>query len=333
MSFSSFDLTQLAEPLHHGDWESEYRWTREHASIFSVVGRTQLELVGRHRATFLNNFCTNDIVRMAAGRGGEAFLTSIQAKVLAWLHVYVEADQIWVDADHAGAEAVLGHLRKFVICEDVRFHNRTADFQFIHVAGPGAERAVASAFEVQPPAALHQHIRHPLAHIRRRDYLGMTGFDLLTTESDRLRASLSSEGVRPAGSLALESLRLEAGTPMYGRDLTEANLPQEVDRNDLAISFTKGCYLGQEPIARIHALGHVNRFLRKLECAGPEPIRSGARVLLGGTEVGRITSAAPALRRTLALAYVRRGHHAPGTRLQVELADDANRLVETSIVS
>src|SRR5690606_6094431 len=118
-------------------------------------------------------------------------------------------------------------------------------------------------------------------------------------------------------SYAVEVARIEAGMPLYGMDITDDNLPQEVDRNDWAISFNKGCYLGQETVARIDALGHVNRTLVGLRFASESVPEPGGELLAGDKVVGHVTSAAwsPAQRRAVALGYVRQGHNRPSARL------------------
>jgi folate-binding protein YgfZ len=139
---------------------------------------------------------------------------------------------------------------------------------------------------------------------------------------ESLRTALVNAGAVPADMAAFEMARIEAGTPLYERDISEKNLPQEVNRDALAISFTKGCYLGQETVARIDALGHVNRVLVGLRCFGEQAPASGTELHAGeATEgspvVGAITSAAysPRLHGPLALGYVRRGHTQVGTQL------------------
>ena len=139
-----------------------------------------------------------------------------------------------------------------------------------------------------------------------------------------ITAALANAGAVPAGADAFEMARIEAGTPLYARDISDKNLPQEVNRDALAISFTKGCYLGQETVARIDALGHVNRVLVGVRFAGSEPPPPGTELTVteaqgseGKATVGAVTSAAysPRLGSSLALAYVRRGHTQPGTQL------------------
>ena len=133
--------------------------------------------------------------------------------------------------------------------------------------------------------------------------------------------ALSHAGFAPCQPEAVEIVRVEAGWPVYGRDITDHNLPQEVDRDDLAVSFTKGCYLGQETVARIDALGHVNRKLVGVKFVGAAIPDVGMRLTSDDQEVGQVTSSvfSPRLDSPLALAYVRRAHNAPGTPLQSQV--------------
>jgi folate-binding protein YgfZ len=152
-------------------------------------------------------------------------------------------------------------------------------------------------------------------------YTSHTGAYLLIVEAEQLPGvwrALRAVGARPCGQQALKTFRIEAGWPHYGRDLTEDNLPQEVGRDRLAISFTKGCYLGQETVARIDSRGHVNRLLTGLVFASPQVPKSGAELHAGRAVVGEVTSAAfsPARNAAVALGYVRRGHNEPGNSLE-----------------
>jgi folate-binding protein YgfZ len=132
-----------------------------------------------------------------------------------------------------------------------------------------------------------------------------------------LKERLLEAGAVNCDAAAFDAVRIEAGWPLFGRDITPENLPQEVDRDAYAISFKKGCYLGQETVARIDAMGHVNRKLRRLKFAGDAAPAPGTALLAGDKHVGEVTSAAisPNFGAPLALGYVRRGHNEPGTRL------------------
>jgi len=152
----------------------------------------------------------------------------------------------------------------------------------------------------------------------------LPGYDLVCqrAEAAALWQALMSAGARPAGLEAYEILRIEAGTPIYGIDIDETNLAPEVARTRQAISYAKGCYLGQEPIVRIRDLGHVNRSLVGITCG--QAVARGTRLFQDGKEVGQVTSAAqsPRLGATVALAYVRRGSQQPGTELEVETGQE-----------
>ena len=139
-----------------------------------------------------------------------------------------------------------------------------------------------------------------------------------TERHAEIQQRLGEAGVRPCGAEVFEIVRVEAGFPWYGRDIHEDCLPQEVNRDAQAISFTKGCYLGQETVARIDALGHVNRKLAGVRWYGSEMLQSGQELTVAGQAIGRVTSAvwSPRARAVLALAYLRHGFDQPGARLE-----------------
>lgn len=314
--------------VRFGDPRPEYRAARQEAALFDLSGRVQIELTGRDRAKFLHNFCTNDIKSLSAGQGREAFVTNVQGKVLAHIFVYADRDSLWLDSGPETAERLLAHLSKYHISEDVEFHDRTAEIGGLYVAGPAAAERLArlglAESESSPGRHFHSSVSGMPVHVRRLDLLGTPGFLLVISQSQlpALWQMLLDAGLPPAGTAAFEALRIEAGTPAYGLDVTDANLAQEVNRTAQAISFTKGCYLGQEPIARIDALGHVNQQLRGVRFSpGPVPA-PGAEISTIEPEpriIGRITSSALSLADDcpVALAYLRRNSDAPGMHVQV----------------
>ena len=155
--------------------------------------------------------------------------------------------------------------------------------------------------------------------LRRVDMVGPVGFLIVGPRAAAATVgdALIAAGGTPASPAAFEAARIEAGFPLHVRDITERNLPQEVARDDRTISFRKGCYLGQETVARIDALGHVNQLLVGLRFAGQEVAPPGLELFTDAAKAGHVTSAAfsPRQQCAVALAYVRRGHHTPGTRL------------------
>jgi len=302
-------------PPHFGDPLAEFNAGRTTAALFDVGDRSQIEVRGADRVAFLHNFCTNDVKRLAAGQGCEAFVTNVKGRVLGHVFLFVEADGVWLESVAGADETLIAHLDRYLITEDVQLHSRTAEFGELLVTGPRAE-AVRSD-RLQP-------VEGDEVRVRRVDWFNQPGF-LIVVPRDRaaeLWTRLSeSDDCRPAGSLAFHALRIDAGFPLYGVDISEDNLAQEVGRTARAISFTKGCYLGQEPIARIDAMGHVNRELRRLRLEQGPPPETGVRILSpDNDEIGRVTSSVQltAASQPLALGYVRSRYTKAGTCVLVE---------------
>lgn len=306
---------------------AEYEALRRGAGLVDLAGRTLAELTGGDRATFLHNLCTGDIRRLEAGEGCEAFVTSVQGKVLEYLSVFAGAESLTVETVPGQAERLLTHFDRYIIREDVQLHDRSDEWHQWLLGGAQAAGLLAPLAQNPLPEGRLAHAPSILsgvpAVVRRVDWTGPECFLLQTSAADAgpLGERLLAAGAVSCGAEALETARIEAGTPWYGRDIDETNLPQEVARDDRAISFTKGCYLGQETVARIDALGHVNKTLCGLRFAGSEVPPPGLEI--NGLEklLAVVTSAtwSPALDAPLALAYVRRGHNEVGKRLDTPL--------------
>jgi len=293
--------------------------------------RVRLEVSGPDRAKFLHNLTTNDVKRLPAGQGVEAFVTSPQGKTLGYVTVLAADDRAIVRTDPGGADRVVPHFEKYGLFDDVRLDDTSARTFEFHLAGPGAEAAVARASAAPPPEP--GDLRHAPAavggaavRVVRESPYGVPGLTVLgdLPDADAVREALregAGGGWVDLDPATAEALRIEAGTPAFGRDLTADNLPQEVARDDRAINFVKGCYLGQETVARIDALGHVNKLLRLLQIDGGEADvpPAGAVIEADGKAVGVITSAAfsPGRGSPVALGYVRTAHAGAGTAVRV----------------
>jgi folate-binding protein YgfZ len=278
------------------------------AGFAELVGRTSIAVTGPDRAAFLQSFTTNDIKRLTPGTGCEAFVTSTQGKTLGHVFVFCEADQIILDTSPDQASSLIAHFSRYVITEEVDFTDQTPNRRVILLAGPEAANAIEHMSGNAAPVELLAHQTAAIAGqnvtIRRTPYAGSHSFFLEVAAADfnATLAALRDAAVAPCDADAVEVVR------------------QEVGRDRQAISFTKGCYLGQETVARIDALGHVNRLLRGLRFSGPAVPAVGTALLAGGQPIGHVTSAAwsPRLSAPLALAYIRRQHAKPGTSLAWE---------------
>jgi len=320
-------------PVHFGDPAREYSYACDRAALFDRSHHGKVELTGADAARFLHNLCTNDILRLAADAGCEAFLTTGQGRVVAHACVSRQAtpdgrEALWLDVGPGMGDKVVQHLNRYIISEQVEVADRTREFAQLHLAGPHAQAVLqraglAGADKLQD---LHQ-LEHALPNggrcaIRHHDALGVPGYDIVCPASHAasLWATLGEAGALPAGAQAYEILRIEAATPQNGVDIDETTLPQELGRTERAVSFTKGCYIGQETIARIRTYGHVNRSLVRLAVAGDAAVPPGSKLYRDGKEVGTVTSSArsPRSAGTVALAYVRRGNQEAGTPLELD---------------
>lgn len=305
-----------------------YAAAQQDAAVFNLHDRAQIELTGADRAKFLHNFCTNDIRSLQPGNGCEAFLTNVQGKVLAHVFVFSDQESLWLESVPGSSERIVSHLSRYQINEDVTFHDRSAELSSLFLSGPEAANVLLRVgIDVGSLQPLQHRWSESLGfpvHIRRNDLLGGTGFILVAKREQlgQLRQSLPDSGAKPAEQNVFDALRIEALTPVFGQDIIDANLAPEVGRNRQAISYTKGCYLGQEPIARIDALGHINQELRGIRFDGNGMPALGSEVLTTEGEprvIGQVMSAAISFgdNRVVALAYLKRNFNAAGTRVQV----------------
>jgi folate-binding protein YgfZ len=308
--------------LPAAEFTDQYAALTAGAGYAELPGRTLLEIRGSDRVAFLHAFCTNNIKALATGQGCEAFITSPQGKTLGHVLVLVDADCLLLETSPGQAAPLVAHFDRYVISEDVQFIDRTGEWRELVVAGGGAvslvEGLASAALPAVFPSLIHAHIAARPVAICRVPLLGSTSLAIIGAKPDMqaVAALVANSAVR-CDAPALEAARIEAGFPLFGSDITADNLPQEIGRDAQAISFTKGCYLGQETVARIDALGHVNRKLVGLRFAGEAIPPPRSPLLAAEKEVGHVTSSAwsGAFNDPLALAYVRTAHARPGSQL------------------
>jgi folate-binding protein YgfZ len=318
-------------PAHFGDVAAEYLQAHTGAVIFDRSHRGKVEAAEADAGRFLHNLSSNDILHLSPGAGCEAFLLTQKAKVVAYLTVFHlqgtnGKSSYWLDVAPGTATKVMAHLNHFLISERVELTDHTEELAQVHVAGPQASALLATVFPGQPAGDLivtNTTLNEVTCQIRRHDQLGVPGYDVLcpATSAEALWARLTTAGVQPAGAVAYEILRIEAGMPAQGIDVDDNTFAPEVGRTAQAICYTKGCYLGQEPIVMARDRGQVNRFLRRLALPnGTVPL--GSLLHRDAKEVGRVTSSAlsPATGTGVGLGYVRRGSAEPGTALEVAVA-------------
>jgi folate-binding protein YgfZ len=327
--FGLRDDTEIV--LDFGDVPAEYRAIRAAAGLLDLSYRRKLSVTGADRTGFLQGMLSNDVRRLGPGQGCLAAFLTVQGRVVATPRVYVRAEDVMLDVEPETAARLKEGLLAHVVADDVEIEDITASIATVAVQGPNADAVLAAA--TGSPPAFARELDHGLCvvgghevTVARVREMGELGFELFVQAAvagevwRRVLESAGALGLRPAGGTAAEICRVEAGRPRDGVDMDPSRLLLEVGLDE-AISSTKGCYLGQEVVERGTARGQVNRRLvglRVLDETVPAP---GARVEATGREVGVVTSAvrSPALGRPVAMAYVRREHLAPGTRLTVEV--------------
>jgi folate-binding protein YgfZ len=310
----------------------EYRAATAQAALFDISAHGKIEVLGPEARTFLQNLSTNDVNGLAVGAGCEAFLTTGQAKIIAAVLIYRAPphdaqESIWLDTGPDLAEKVMQHLDRHLISERVELRDHTRACAQIHLAGPQAGQVLEKAAATKlPELGPLQHslitLEQLACPVRRYERLGLPGYDILVPlsgDAKGVKQLFTDAGALPCGPQTYEILRVEAGTPLYGRDIDESNLPQEVNRVAQTISFTKGCYIGQETVARIRTYGHVNRTLVGMKLSGAQALPAGCKLGNESKDVGHLTSSVVSPRAgAIALGYVRRGCEKAGTILEIE---------------
>jgi len=297
---------------------AEYRALRDGAALVDLGFRTVVRATGADRATFLQGMLTNDVAGLAPGAGCAALLLTIQGRVTADVRVLTLPDAILLDVDVRARDELVAALEKLLIADDVELTAPPEPVALVGVEGPAAESLVGAA-ALAPFAHAETSVAGVPVRVQRASEVGGPGF-VLHVPAERAPAvwdALAARGAVPCGMIALEARRIERGIPRVGLDMDGTTLALEVPV-EAAISSTKGCYLGQEVVARGTARGHVNRRLVGLVVEGPEPPR-GAPLVRDGKEVGHVTSVARSFARDglVALGFVRREHWEPGTELAV----------------
>jgi folate-binding protein YgfZ len=293
--------------------DAQYRQLREECGLLGRSGRGKLLLEGAEAAEYLQGQLTNDIEALSPGEGCYAALLDRKGHMQADMRVLRLADdKIWIDTEPVALEPARRHLEMYKIGREVTVEDVTAARSILSLIGPRSADLAGT-----PP--LPEGANEPVS-VGGTETIAVgtdLGIDLITTAADaeRLAAFLAEAGAPAVGAEAAEILRIEAGTPRFGAEMDTATMPAEAGIVERAVDFEKGCYIGQETVARLHYRGKPNRHLRGLRLSAPAP--AGATLGLGEKEVGRLggSCVSPAL-GPIALAILRREVE-PGAELAV----------------
>lgn len=269
-----------------------YESLRHGAAWLDLSARGRIVARGRDRARLLHNITSNEVKKMVAGDVAYAFLLNPQGRIQGDLYLVCREDHFLIDTEPELREKVRQHIRKYIIADQVELEDISDATAAIGLEGPGAA-AIREAMGAHWPAI---------------SLTGQPGFRIYVPRDEMaaLIGQLEAAGAKPASAEEARLVRIENGKPRYGEDIRETSLPQETQQMQ-AISFNKGCYLGQEIVERIRAQGHVNKKLVRLEFEGAAPLAGGTKLAAGPAEAGEVTSSvySPELGKIVALAYVR----------------------------
>jgi folate-binding protein YgfZ len=310
-------------PADFGDVRAEFQALISGCGVYDLGSRAKLLLTGGDRVRWLNGMVTNNIRDLAHGRGVYAFLLNPQGHILGDLYAYNRGESLLVDTDQSQVEKILAVFDKYIIMDDVEVAYISNKLTAIGLAGTKGEECLRSAGIDVPVLGTLQFgeiaWQQTSLTLVRGDNPLVESFELwLAPENySSVYEALVKAGAKPVGTAAVELLRITAGVPRYGADIRERDLPQETEQ-ERALSFVKGCYVGQEIVERIRSRGQVRRKFTGFDVQGTLPT-PGTKIQADGKDVGEITSAASLPEasddRRVALGYIRREVATPGKLL------------------
>jgi folate-binding protein YgfZ len=302
--------------------DREYRAATEAVALLDRSERGKLALTGEDAVVFLDSLLSNDIAGVALGSGVDATLLTHKGRMLAEVRVLRSEDELELDSERPGLQALFDALNNFRIGYRAELHKRTLQRGLLSLIGPGVDALLGPQ---APPPAEHDHVSATLAERPVRLIRTDLGVDVLcaSEDTDAVAGALTAAGAVAIDQPAAETVRIESGRPRFGIEIGEDTMPQEAGIHERAVSYSKGCYVGQETVARLYWKGKPNRHLRGLRL--DRPAAPGDSLTLAGAQVGSVGSFADSPRLgPIALAMLRREAE-PGSELQ--LAGGAGRAV------
>jgi folate-binding protein YgfZ len=332
------DYLGCALPARFSDFTAEYRAARESVALFDTNWHASIYLTGPDRVRYLNAIVSNEVKSLSEGSGTLALLLNPQGHILAELEIYALKEKLLVRTHASVREKIIPVLDKFIIMDDVTLEDATDQLASLAIEGPNASTIIAQSTGL----ALEGFSEMAFAEVTvdaipcllvRRSHFSPAGGKSLGAEIiaprekleviwQNLRTAAHAQHGAPIGMEALNSLRLEAGVPWFPIDFNDTVIPHEAALESTHISYSKGCYTGQEIVERVRSRGHVNRRRTQLKFSTAVLPPPGTKLRAPATdsgkaaaEVGHVTSAAfsPAAGTAIGMAYIRREQNSPGS--------------------
>lgn len=290
----------------------EYQCLNDNAGLLDLSFRSRLCLIGADRARFLHGQVTNDVNSLTPGTGCYAALVSTKGKMETDLNICCLQDEILLDFEPGLAAKIMDRLNRFIVADDVQVIEVSEPYGLLSVQGPAAATVVSALAHNLPSRRCHSlKLSRPEGdlYLVKQPRTGTDGYDIFAPVAaiDDLSKTLRQTGAQTSNRDALEIARICAGIPRYGVDMDTTNFPQECGIEAIAVSYKKGCYIGQEILNRIHTMGHVNRSLHHFHVPADLAVAAGDVILCDEAVTGRITSAArpPGTDHYCALGYLK----------------------------
>lgn len=320
-------------PAHYGDVASEHRAVRQAVGIADLSHRGKIRVTGDDRVKWLQSIISNDILPLTPGQGRYSSFLTHKGKMLTYFRLYMQTDAVMLEDVGEIGEMTFQALRKFLLYgTKAKMENCAESWGLLLVSGPKAAHVVRSAFGVdvtglKPIDFVTAQIGGSHALVLRTEETGEIDIEILIPAPGLLPAwtaileAGAKYGIKPVGTHAREALRIEAGIPKAGPDLNEEIVPPEANLEGKAFSLSKGCYPGQEVVARMDTYGNVRRHLVGLILKDAAIPPKGAKLFSGDREVGWISSAvrSPQLNQVIAFGFPLRDFSKPDTALTVEI--------------
>src|SRR5256885_977840 len=320
-------------PAHYGTWVAEYQAVRQAVGLSDLSSRGKIRVTGEDRVKWLQSIISNDILPLTPGQGISSSFLTHKGKIIAYFRVYQLGDALMLEDIGETGDTTFSSLRKFLLFgTKAKMENCGETWGLLLISGPKALELIRSTFgtdlsSLKPLSFEKLEIDGHPALLIRSEETGETDIEILIPSGGlrgawkRLWTAGASMGLQPFGMHALETLRVEAGLPKMGPDLNENIVPPEANLEGKSFSLSKGCYPGQEVVARMDTYGSVRRRLVGLVLEGNVVPPPGAKLFSGDREVGWITSAvrSPSLGKVIAFGFPLRDFTPPGTALTAEI--------------
>jgi aminomethyltransferase len=317
-------------PHNFGDWQAEYRALRESVGLVDKNYRAYLQFTGPDRVRYLNAILTNDIKGLKGNHGTVSLLLNPQGHIQAEIETYALGETLLGVSYAMIRERLIPAMDKYIIMDDVTLTDRTDAFATLALEGPKAAALTLAMCGVDLTGMDELEFREAtiqgvLSRVSKRSPGGILGTEFLVSREKAaelwkiLEEAVLREGGSAAGYQALNSVRLELGIPWFGYDFGEKQIPHEAGLQNSHISYTKGCYTGQEIVERVRSRGQVNRVRVSLKFDAAAAPPANIALLADGKEAGYVTRSgfSPTLKAWIGMGYVRRGKSAVGTQLAI----------------